>query len=67
MSLSGGQCLPSPFQDGLGLPVQQGLTAPQDKMRLKPDAWQPEQCRNAVPGGAAAPALDTHTPHGTRG
>lgn len=65
--LAGGECLRSTFQDGLGLPVQQGLTAPQNKKCLKPDAWQPAQRRNTVPGGAAAPALDTRTPHGARG
>lgn len=35
--------LPSTFQDGLGLSVQQGLTAPHDKKSLKPDSGKPEK------------------------
>lgn len=59
--------LPSTFQDGLGLSVQQGLTAPHDKKSLKPDSGKPEKRWDTVPGGAAAPALDKGTPHWARG
>lgn len=43
MSLAGGEFLPSPFQDGLGLAVQQGLTAPHHTKSLKLDSAKPEQ------------------------
>lgn len=67
MPLAGGECLPSTFQDGLGLPVRRRLTALQDQKCLKPDTWQPGQSPNTLPGGAVAPALDTRAPHGACG
>lgn len=56
-----------PFQDGLGLLVQPGLAAAQDQKCLQLVLQQWEQRGDTVPGGAAAPALHTHTPHGARG
>lgn len=59
-------CL-STLQDGLGLAVQQGLTAPEDAECLERDGRQPARCHNTHLGGAAAPALDTHAARGPRG
>lgn len=67
MPLSDGEYPPSTLQDSLGLPVQQGLTVPQDKKCLKPDTWQPEQHQNTNRAGAAVPALDTCTSPGAHG